>query len=112
MKEFLASAIITFLSLLLIDNFSRSVKFNGYGTVFVLSLVINLLNATVKPLLHVMAVPVTVVTLGLFGFVINGLVLYLAFKLTNGAKIKGFVTAIWMSVVLSILQSIIGSLLQ
>lgn len=112
MKSFLISAVVTFLSLVLIDNFSKSVKFNGYDKIAVLSLIITLLGRTITPLLQVLAIPVTVLTLGLFYFVVNGFVLYLGFKLTNGAKIKSFVTAIWMSIVLSILQALIGSVIH
>ena len=100
MKSFIASVIVTFLSLVLIDHFSTSVRFKGYDTILVLSLVITLLDISVRPLLQILAIPVTIVTLGLFYFVVNGFVLYLAFSLTNGAKIKGFPTAIWMSIVL------------
>lgn len=112
MKSFIISVIATFLSLVVIDYFSKSVKFKGYDSVAVLSLVITLLDKTVRPVLQFLSIPITIVTLGLFYFVVNGFVLYLAFKLTDGAKIKGLFTSIWMSIVLSILQSVITSIIK
>lgn len=112
MKGFIISAIVTFLSLVIIDYFSKSVRFKGYDSIAVLALVITLLDKTVRPILQFLSIPITILTLGLFYFVVNGFVLYLAFKLTDGARIKGFVTAIWMSVVLSILQSLISSIIK
>ncbi|MBE6125205.1 MAG: phage holin family protein [Erysipelotrichaceae bacterium] len=112
MKSFIISVIVTFLSLVIIDYFSKSVKFSGYGSVAVLAAVITLLNGTIRPILQFLSIPITIVTLGLFYFVVNGFVLYLSFKLTDGARIKSFPTAIWMSIVLSILQSFISSILR
>ena len=112
MKSFIISVIVTFLSLIVIDYFSKSVKFSGYGSVAVLAAVITLLNGTIRPILQFLSIPITIVTLGLFYFVVNGFVLYLSFKLTDGARIKSFPTAIWMSIVLSILQSFISSILR
>ena len=112
MKSFIISVIATFLSLIVIDYFSKSVRFNGYSSVAVLALVITVLDRTVRPVLQFFSIPITIVTLGLFYFVVNGFVLYLAFTLTDGAKIKGLPTAIWMSIVLSILQSLITSIIK
>ena len=112
MKNFIISVIATFFSLIVIDYFSKSVKFKGYGSVATLALVIAVMDMSVRPILQILSIPITILTLGLFYFVVNGFVLWLAFTITKGASIKSFPTAIWMSIVLSILQSLVSSLIK
>lgn len=110
MSDFLIKAGITFCSLLVIDNFSNSVNFNGVRPILFLSLVLTLLQATVQPALMFLGWPITLLTLGLFTFVINGIVLTLGFRLTNGAHIKSFGSAVFISIVISLLNSLFTSL--
>ncbi len=111
MREFLVSTLITALSLLIIDNFSRSINFRGgLKSVIILAVIIGFLNSTVRPVLQFLSIPITILTLGLYYFVVNGIVLYMAFKLTNGADIKGLRSAIWVNIVLTVLNSFITNL--
>ena len=76
----------------------------------ILALVLALLNALVKPLLIFLTFPVTIITLGLFLFVINALIILLAAKLVPGFKVDGFWWALLFSIVMTIINSILISI--
>lgn len=78
----------------------------------ILAIVLALLNTFIKPILLVLTFPITIVTLGLFLFVINAFIILLADKLMDGVKIDGFWWALIFSLILSIVSSIAQSLLS
>jgi putative membrane protein len=69
------------------------------------AVVIGLVNAIVRPILRFLTFPITVLTLGLFYFVLNGLMLYLAAALTPGFELSGFLAAILGAFVMSIVAT-------
>lgn len=79
------------------------------GTVSLLlaALVIGLVNALIRPVLLIVTLPITIVTLGLFYFVLNGLLLWLAAALTPGFALAGFLTAVVGALVLSIVATLL-----
>jgi len=72
------------------------------------ALVLGLANAVVKPLLIILTLPLTVLTLGIFLLVINGLVLMLVASVVTGFAIDGFGTALWASLFISVLSTFIA----
>ena len=76
----------------------------------VLAIVLALLNTFIKPILLVLTFPITIVTLGLFLFVINAAIILLADKLMDGVTIDGFWWALMFSLLLSIVSSFAQSL--
>ncbi len=78
----------------------------------ILAIVLALLNTFIKPILLVLTFPITIVTLGLFLFVINALIILLADKLMDGVAIDGFWWALIFSLILSVVSSIAQSLLS
>ena len=88
------------------------VNVDGYVTAIIVAVVLSLLNLLVKPILVVFTLPITIVTLGLFLLVINALIILLADKLIDGFSVSTFWWAILFSVLLSILQSALHSLLK
>lgn len=87
-----------------------AVKIDSFVTALILALVLSLLNALVKPLLVLFTFPVTILTLGLFLFVINALIILLAAKIVPGFKVDGFWWAMLFSIVMTIINSIMLSL--
>ena len=81
-------------------------------TALIAALVIGLVNATIGLLLKVLTFPLTILTLGLFWFVINALMLELASKLVRGFEVHGFLAAFIGAIVLSIVSSVLHSLLM
>lgn len=81
------------------------------GTVLFVALVIGLINAFVKPIVKLLTCPLTILTLGLFIFVINALMLLLAARIVPGFVIAGFAPAFWGAILLAIVNLGIESLL-
>lgn len=78
-----------------------------FVTSFIVAVVISLLNVTVKPLLILFTIPITVVTLGLFLIVINALMILIADAIIPGFVVDGF----WWALIFSLLLTLINSLL-
>jgi putative membrane protein len=77
----------------------------------ILALVLALLNTFVKPILVILTLPITIITLGLFLFVINAIIILLADKFMDGISIDGFWWALLFSLLLSVVSSFVQSLL-
>ena len=72
----------------------------------VAAIVLGLINATIKPILQVISLPITILTLGIFYLVINGLMLMLVSALVPGFTVNGFGTAFFAAIILSLLNAI------
>lgn len=90
----------------------NGVSVDNYITSLIVAVVISVLNVLVKPILVILTLPVTILTLGLFLFVINALIIVLADKLIDGFRVDGIWTAILFSILLCILQSLLHSFLK
>ena len=110
MSKFFEVWIINALSLWVIERFSAAVAFSDYAALAVTALALTILNMTIKPLLKVLAFPLTAVTFGLFSFVINGLVLFAAFQFSDGSSIASFGSAVWISIILAFLNGVFEKL--
>ena len=87
-----------------------SIYFQDMEAILFTALVLALLNKTIRPILKVLAFPITFMTLGIFSIVINTVILMLAFSIA-GSYVSGFGGAFLASILLSVLNSVIGSLL-
>jgi putative membrane protein len=74
------------------------------------AIVLAFLNTIVKPILTLLSLPITFFTLGLFLLAINAFIILFANKLVDGFSVNGFWTALWFSLILSIVSSILDSL--
>ncbi|HEX7458659.1 MAG TPA: phage holin family protein [Ginsengibacter sp.] len=79
---------------------------NSFTTAIIFSIVLALLNAFVKPLVIILTLPLTIITLGLFLLVINVVMILLADKFVSGIKIDGFLWAFIFGLLLSIVSTI------
>lgn len=86
------------------------VHLNGFWSSVGLTLVLALLNTLVKPILVLLTIPVTILTLGLFLLVIDALIVMLASRLLSGFSVDNFWWAILYSVILSLVSSIFNSI--
>ena len=107
MKKILQGLFINVVSLWIIDHFSSSIAFADNWALVITALVLTLFNATVKPIIKLISLPVTVLTLGLFSLIINGAVLWIAFSMNSGSYISSFGDAVWIAIILAILNSIL-----
>ncbi len=76
------------------------VHVEGYFAAFVVVIVLGILNMIVKPILHILALPITILTFGLFAIAVNAIVILLTSRLLSGFSVDGFWWAVWFSVVL------------
>ena len=101
--------LINAIAVFVLANVLSGVQVDGYVSAIIVALVLSLLNLLVKPILVIFTLPVTVITLGLFLLVINGLIILLADEFISGFSVDNIWWAIFFSVLLSILQSILQS---
>lgn len=99
-------------ALLLVATLYPGLEVRGFGAALMAALILGLLNAVVRPLLVVLTLPVTVVTLGLFLFVINALVFQFAAWMLDGLQVAGFGAALITSLLYSLCGMVIDSALQ
>ena len=81
---------INALVLLALPYLLPGVQLRGFGAALVVALVLGLLNTLIRPILLVLTLPINVLTLGLFTFVINGFMFWLAARLVDGFAVAGF----------------------
>jgi putative membrane protein len=98
-------------ALLLVAHLYSGVQVHSFTAALVASLVIGLLNTVLRPVLVVLTLPVTILTLGLFLFVVNALVFWSASGLLAGFHVSGFQAALVGSLVYSGLGLLIDSVL-
>ncbi|MEO7244444.1 MAG: phage holin family protein [Rubrivivax sp.] len=91
-------------ALLLVAQVYPGVRVAGFGSALVAALVLGLLNTLVRPLLVLLTLPVTLLTLGLFLFVINALMFWSAASLLGGLQVAGF----WAALIGSLIYSLCG----
>lgn len=104
--------LISSFAVVVLSKLLNGVNVDAYTTAIIVAVVISLLNLFVKPILVILTLPITIVTLGLFLLVVNALIILLADKLIDGFSVNGIWTAILFSILLSILQSILHSLFK
>jgi putative membrane protein len=105
-RIFITSALV-----LLIANFMSGVHVAGFTTALIVAVVLGLLNIFIKPILVILTLPITIVTLGLFLLAINALIILFCDGIVGGFSVDSFWTALFFSIILSILQSIMYKIL-
>ena len=99
-------------ALLLVANIYSGVVVTSFGSALIAALVLGLFNALLRPLLVLLTLPVTVLTLGLFLFVINALMFYFAAQVLDGFNVTGFVAALIGSLLYSLCGLVIDAALE
>jgi len=89
-------------ALLLVAHLYRGVQVQSFGAAMIAALVLGLFNALLRPVLVLLTLPVTLITLGLFLFVINALMFYFAAGVLDGFQVNGFVAALIGSLIYSL----------
>jgi len=88
------------------------VQVDTFWTALVAALVLGLINALIRPLLVLLTLPVTIVTLGLFIFVINGLLFWWVGSFIDGFHVSGFWSGVFGAIVYSLISWLLSSLLM
>ena len=101
--------LITSILVLVIAHFMSGVHVAKFATALIVAVVLGLLSIFIKPILVILTLPVTLLTLGLFLLVINAIMILLCTKIVGGFEVDTFWTALLFSIILSVLQSIVLS---
>jgi putative membrane protein len=112
MIKLLVKWLLSAAALLLVATIYGGVEVRTFSAALIASFVIGLLNTVVRPILVVLTLPVTVLTLGLFLFVINALMFWAAASLLDGFHVRGFGAALIGSLLYSVLGLVIESALE
>jgi putative membrane protein len=83
---------------------------SSFGTAIVVAIVLGLLNISVKPVLKLLSLPITIVTLGLFLLVINVIIIWMVDALVPGFRSEGFLNKLLFSLFVSVVASILNAI--
>ena len=104
--------LLSAMALLAVASLYSGVHVNSFSDALIAAFVIGLLNSVVRPILIVLTLPVTVLTLGLFLFVINAWMFWWASSLLSGFQVQGFGAALLGSLIYSLIGVVINSALE
>ncbi|WP_394975395.1 phage holin family protein [uncultured Croceitalea sp.] len=104
--------LLSAVAVVILSKVLPNVSVDSYTTAIIVAIVLSLLNFIVKPILVILTLPITIVTLGLFLLVVNAIIILLASNFISGFTVNGVLWAIIFSLLLSLLQSILYSLLK
>lgn len=109
----IARLVVLGFSLYIIDMLFSTISITGTG-IIILTVLLAFLNATLKPFLQLIGLPLSIITFGIFSLVINALVMQLAFLLSGNAAVNtgGFVTLFFASIILSIVDGFLVNALD
>ncbi len=110
--KLIAKWILSATALLFVAHIYTGVQVPNFTSALIAALVIGLLNMVVRPILVVLTLPVTLLTLGLFLFVINALMFWTASGLLGSFQVDGFGAALLGSLIYSVLGLVIDSALE
>lgn len=108
MRGFLIRWFINAIALGLTSWLVKGIDIQGLGTLLIASLVLGILNALLRPIILLLTLPLNILTLGLFTFVVNAFMLIMASKLVEGFVITDFWSALVGAIILSIISFLIS----
>ena len=98
--------------LFIADYLLAGIHTSGYGPIVKAALVLGIVNLLIKPVLFILTLPVTILTLGLFALVLNGLLLWFVSVLVNGFDVAGPGSAILGALIVSIVSIVANRLVD
>lgn len=108
----IARWILNALALYIVAQILPGIRLADFGSALMASLVIGLVNTLIKPVLLILTLPITILTLGLFALILNACMLLLASSITPGFIVDGFWTAFLGSILLSIVTTVLSALVS
>lgn len=112
MLYFIIRLVLNALALIIVANVIPGIAVRDFPIALLAAVVIGLVNALVRPLLELLSLPITILTLGLFSLVINALMFALAAWITPGFDVAGFGPAFWGGLVYAVLATVVGWLVK
>lgn len=104
--------VISTIAIIVAANLLDGVVVTNVTTALIAAIVLGLLNAFVRPVLQILALPITILTLGLFYFVINILMVYFAAALVDGFAVSDFISAALFALIVAVISGVLGMFLD
>ena len=105
---FILRLVLNALVLLLVAHLIQGFQVRSFGSALIAALVLGLLNALIKPILFILTLPINILTLGIFTFVINAFILWLGAALVPGFTIDHFSAALLAAIVMALINMVIS----
>jgi putative membrane protein len=112
MSHLLARLIVTAFALVLVAEFLPGIEIDSAFTALVAALILGVVNAIIRPILVILTFPITILTLGLFIFVINALLFWFVASFIDGFTVTGFFPALLGSIIVSLISTFINKRLD
>ena len=109
MINYVIRLVLTGVLVFLMPKLLSGITVDSITTGIIVAFVMSLLNTFIKPILQLIALPITFLTLGLFSLVISVVVVYLCTYLVDGFNVDGFLYALLFSILLSIANGLVSS---
>jgi putative membrane protein len=109
--RFLVRLVVNAAAVFLAANLVPGITVSGFGVALLAGLLLGFVNAIIKPILFVLTLPFTIVTLGLFIFVVNAICLALVAWLVPGFTISGFWAALFGAIVISLVSWLLNAII-
>lgn len=109
MTSMLTHLVVTTVLLLMVANVVEGIEIRDWVAAAIAAVSLGIVNAIIRPIMFWLTIPVTIITFGLFLLVINALMLRLAVVFVPGMKVHGFKAALYGSILLTILNLIVGA---
>ena len=103
--------ILNAVALLSVTYLLPSIQVDGFGSALLAALVLGFINTLVRPVLALLTLPITVITLGVFYLVLNGLLFWLASALLPGFQVGGFVSALLGALLYGVIAWVLSALM-
>lgn len=103
---------VTALAVLVAAYVIPGIRYGSWTSLLVAALLLGLLNAFVRPVLVLLTAPLVLVTLGLFIWVINALLLYFVGNIVKGFEVAGFWPALWGAAVMSLVSLVLNAVVR
>jgi putative membrane protein len=110
-SRFIIKLIVLCLALLVVVKLCPWAEVDGAGALIVAALLLGIFNAFIRPVIIILTIPINIVTLGLFTFIINGVILYLVSLLVPGFVLESFLHAILTALLVSVVSWLINILI-
>lgn len=102
--------VVNALAIFLVGNFLPGIHVPDYMTALWAALALSIINLIIRPILLIITFPITIITLGLFTFVVNGLMFWLATRFVQGFSIDGFWPAVLGALIVSVIAMVLNRL--
>jgi putative membrane protein len=103
--------VLTAVVLLIVDAILPGIAISSFGTALVAALIMGLVNFFIRPVVSLLTLPLNLLTLGLFSFIINAIMFALVAWLVPGFEVSNFMNALLGSILMALMTSVLGTIM-